>query len=438
MKLSINTRTVIGAGLVLSVFLVLTDWTLDRAFEDSARAAIQERLRGQLYLIIGETDVSETGKVNLPRESALARLNQPDSGLYASVYFDNKPVWQSPSLISTQPPFISQLKPGEERFELLSEQNSFVLGYGIEWQTATENILLTFSIIEDTRSFRAQINQYRKTLWGWLGGMAILLLVAQLLVLRWGLRPLRTVANELMHIEQGQQEQLRADYPAELRGLTDNLNTLLSHERAQQQRYRHALDDLAHSLKTPLAVLQGAIDEPNTIREQVGRIQQSIDYQLQRAATAGRSGLNAPIPLRPIIDSLVNALQKVYRDKQLQFNLSVDADLLIRADKGDLTELFGNLLDNACKWGQHAIKIDAEQIGDALNINIHDDGPGIPADQLEHILQRGGRADEAVTGQGIGLAVVQEIIDAYAGKLTLRHHTDGGLVISLTFPNQLM
>ena len=436
MKLSINTRTVIGAGLVLSVFLILTGWTLDRAFEDSARTAIQERLRGQLYLVIGETDVSETGKIGLPVESTLARLNQPDSGLYASVYLDNKSVWQSQSLIATQPPFISQLKPGEERFELLSAENSFVLGYGIEWQTATENILLTFSIIEDTRSFRAQINQYRKTLWGWLGGMAILLLLAQLLVLRWGLRPLRTVANELMHIEQGQQEQLRADYPAELRGLTDNLNTLLSHERAQQQRYRHALDDLAHSLKTPLAVLQGAIDEPNTIREQVGRIQQSIDYQLQRAATAGRSGLNAPIPLKPVIDSLVSALQKVYRDKQLQFNLSVDTNLLIRADKGDLTELCGNLLDNACKWGQQVIKIDAKQIGDALNINIHDDGSGIPADQLEHILQRGGRADEAVTGQGIGLAVVQEIVNAYAGRLTLSNHDDGGLLVSITIPNR--
>ncbi len=436
MKLSINTRTIIGAGLVLSVFLVLTGWTLDRAFEDSARTAIQERLRGQLFLLIGETDVSETGKVSLPLESALARLNQPDSGLYANVYRDKKSVWQSQSLISTKPNFISALKPGEERFELLTTDNRFVLGYGIEWQTATESILLTFSLTEDTSSFNAQINQYRKTLWGWLGGMAVLLLLAQLLVLRWGLRPLRTVADELMHIEQGQQERLRADYPAELRGLTDNLNTLLSHERAQQQRYRHALDDLAHSLKTPLAVLQGAIDDPNTIREQVSRIQQSIDYQLQRAATAGRSGLNAPICLRPIIDSLVNALQKVYRDKQLQFNVSVDSDLLIRADKGDLTELFGNLLDNACKWGQHNIAINAEQIGDALNIRLHDDGSGIPADQLEHILQRGGRADEAVTGQGIGLAVVQEIINAYAGRLTLSTPSNGGLLVSITIPNR--
>jgi len=436
MKLSINTRTIIGAGLVLSVFLVLTGLALDRAFEDSARTSIQERLRGQLYLLIGETNVSETGSVSLPPQSALTRLNQPDSGLYASVYKDSQLVWQSRSVISTQPAFISTLPPGEERFEHLREKNNFLFSYGIDWQTATSNIMLTFSLIEDTQSFNAQINQYRQTLWSWLGGMAILLLLAQLAALRWGLRPLRTVADELVNIEQGRQEKLHADYPDELRGLTGNLNTLLSHERAQQQRYRHALADLAHSLKTPLAVLQGAIDDPQTIREQVGRIQQSIDYQLQRAATAGRSGLNPPIPLRPVIDNLVVALQKVYRDKQLAFNVTISSDTLIRADQGDLTELFGNLLDNACKWGKQIIRIDAEQIGDVLNIRVHDDGQGISSEQLEHILQRGGRADEAVTGQGIGLAVVQEIIDAYGGKLTLKNHADGGLLISIIFPNR--
>ena len=436
MKLSINTRTIIGAGLVLSIFLVLTGLTLDRAFEDSARTAIQERLRGQLYLLIGETNVSDTGAVSLPLQSTLARLNQPDSGLYASVHKDSQPVWQSRSVVSTKPAFISTLPPGEERFELLSEKNNFLLSYGIDWQTTTSNILLTFSLIEDTQSFNAQINQYRQTLWSWLGGMALLLLLTQLLVLRWGLRPLRTVADELINIEQGRQDKLHAVYPDELRGLTGNLNTLLSHERAQQQRYRHALADLAHSLKTPLAVLQGAIDDPQTIREQVGRIQQSIDYQLQRAATAGRSGLNPPIPLRPIIDTLVQALQKVYLDKQLQFNVSISSNILLRADQGDLTELFGNLLDNACKWGQQIIRIEAEQIGEVLNIRVHDDGHGISSEQLEHILQRGGRADEAVTGQGIGLAVVQEIIDAYAGKLTLTNHADGGLLISIILPNR--
>jgi len=435
MRLSINARTVIGAGLVLTVFLILTGLALDRAFEDSALTSIQERLRGKLYLLIGETEVSESGQISLPEKSALARINQPDSGLYAWLYSNDKLIWQSRSVISAQAHFKSNLSSGEEKFELLSEPKGFAMGYGIEWQTAEGRLPITFSLSEDTTLFVNQINHYRTTLWGWLGGMAILLLIAQLSVLRWGLRPLRTVADELRQIEQGQQQQLSSHYPTELRGLTSNLNALLAHERAQQQRYRHALADLAHSLKTPLAVLQGAIDDANTVREQSGRIQQSIDYQLQRAATAGRSGLNSPILLRPIIETLSRALQKVYADKHIQFKLDIPNDLTVRADEGDLTEMFGNLLDNACKWCQNTIEYHALGVDDNIEINIIDDGPGIPENKIEHILVRGMRADEAVAGQGIGLAVVKEIIDAYEGKLGLRNQTDSGLLIKITLPN---
>ena len=434
MRLSINARTIIGAGLVLSVFLVLTGLTLDRAFEDSALTSIQERLRGQLYLLIGETDVSEQGDITLPEKSSLIRLNQPDSGLYAWVYRGKQAVWQSRSVISSEAHIHDNLPAGEEKFEILTDPEGFAMSYGVKWQTADTSIPITFTLSEDTSVFVQQINGYRRTLWSWLGGMAVLLLIAQLLVLRWGLRPLRIVANELARIEQGQQEQLNSEYPAELEGLTRNLNALLQHERAQQQRYRHALADLAHSLKTPLAVLQGAVDDPDTVAEQAGRIQQSIDYQLQRAATAGRSGLNSPLLLRPVIETLTRALQKVYADKQIQFKLDIPDDLTLRADEGDLTELFGNLLDNACKWCQQHIEYHAAIVANKIEITIADDGPGIPEDKIESILLRGMRADEAVAGQGIGLAVVKEITEAYQGELSLGNRTDGGLLVKLSLP----
>jgi len=435
MKLSINARTIIGAGLVLAVFLVLTGLALNRAFENSALTAIQERLRGQLYLLIGETEVSDTGQISLPEQSALVRINQPDSGLYAWVYQGQQRVWQSRSVISAKPHLHAKLPVGQEKFERFVEAKSFAMSYSVQWQVGETSIPITYTLSEDTSVFTTQISGYRQTLWAWLGGMAVLLLIAQLFVLRWGLRPLRTVANELARIEQGQQEQLNSEYPTELRGLTGNLNALLTHERAQQQRYRHALADLAHSLKTPLAVLQGAMDDPDTVREQAGRIQQSIDYQLQRAATAGRSGLNSPIPLRPIIETLTRALQKVYADKQVQFNITIPETLTLRADQGDLTELFGNLLDNACKWCNKNIQCHAHVNNDEIEITITDDGPGIPKDKIEHILLRGMRADEAVAGQGIGLAVVKEIIEAYEGKLVLSNQAHGGLLINLRFPN---
>ncbi len=434
MRLSINARTIIGAGLVLTVFLVLTGLALDRAFEDSALTSIRERLRGQLYLLIGETEVSEQGKISLPEKSSLVRLNQPDSGLYAWVYRGQQAVWQSRSVISSKAHIHDDLPPGKEKFELLNAPKGFAMSYGVMWQTGETSIPITFTLSEDTSVFIAQISGYRQTLWSWLGGMAVLLLIAQLFVLRWGLRPLRTVANELAQIEQGHQEQLNSQYPAELEGLTGNLNALLRHERAQQQRYRHALADLAHSLKTPLAVLQGAMDDPTTVREQASRIQQSIDYQLQRAATAGRSGLNSPLLLRPLIETLTRALQKVYADKQVQFKLDIPDDLTLRADEGDLTELFGNVLDNACKWCQQQIECRATIVANKVNITIADDGPGIPGDKIDAILVRGVRADEAVAGQGIGLAVVKEITDAYEGELTLSNQTNGGLLIQLSLP----
>ena len=201
--------------------------------------------------------------------------------------------------------------------------------------------------MEDSSSFESPIQKYRQTLWGWLLALAALLLIAQLLVLRWGLTPLRKVANELHRIEHGEQEALHGNYPAELRGLTGNLNTLLAHERAQQQRYRNALADLAHSLKTPLAVLHGSSTDAASVREQVRRMQQSVDYQLQRAATAGRGGLNSPLEIQPLLDSLLLALHKVHAGKTISVQQQVDEELMVRADKGDLTELLGNLLDNA-------------------------------------------------------------------------------------------
>jgi len=434
MSLSINTRTVIGAGLVLSVFLVLTGWTLDRAFEDSARSAMQERLRGQLFLLLGETDVSDAGDISLPEQSALARLNQPDSGLYAAVYSNAKQIWQSHSVITSQPEFLSQLPAGKESF--LQRTDSFIFGYGIEWQTETKTVPLTFSLSEDITTFTAQVNTYRKTLWGWLGGMAILLLIAQLAVLRWGLRPLRRVAQELRNIEHGQQDKLRADYPKELRGLTGNLNTLLAHEHAQQQRYRNALADLAHSLKTPLAVLHGAATEPDTVREQIDRMQQTVDYQLQRAATAGRSSLSAPQPLLPIVERIVYALQKVHADKQVAIQINIESELSLRADKGDLTELLGNLLDNACKWCTSTASLDARHDEAGIYICINDDGPGFPDGQVDAILRRGVRADENVPGHGIGLAMVRDIVEAYQGSLTIEANQHNGAQVCITIPDQ--
>lgn len=436
MNWSLNTRTIIGASLVLTVFVILTAFTLDKAFEDSARSSVEERLRGQLYFLIGETEVDEQGLIKLPSSSTLTRLNQPHSGLYASVYSGADLSWSSRSVMGAGYPFVKQLSTGEERFDYQpdSDQPWFVLAYGVAWQVGERTIPITYTLVEDSRSFQAQIQQYRQTLWGWLLALAGLLLVAQLLILRWGLTPLRNVAIELHRIEHGEQEALHGHYPAELRGLTGNLNTLLAHERAQQQRYRNALADLAHSLKTPLAVLHGSATDAASVREQVSRMQQSVDYQLQRAATAGRGGLNSPLEIQPLLDSILQALHMVHADKDVSVQPQLSEGLMVRADKGDLTELLGNLLDNAFKWCQHKILLQAELSDAQFILQVEDDGEGIAPEQIENILKRGVRADESVPGHGIGLAMVRDIVSAYEGSLQIDTSPLGGARFTVRLP----
>ncbi|MDT8405182.1 ATP-binding protein [Sulfuriflexus sp.] len=436
MNWSLNTRTIIGASLVLSIFVILTAVTLDRAFEESARAAVEERLRGQLYFLIGETEVDEKGLIIPPASSMLARLNQPQSGLYASIYSQNKLIWSSRSALGAGYPFVAQLSTGEERFEYQQEgaRPWFILAYGVAWQVGESIIPITYTLVEDSSSFLAQVHEYRQTLWGWLVALAILLLIAQLLILRWGLAPLRRVANEVQRIEQGKQDSLYSDYPRELRGLTDNLNTLLAHERAQQQRYRNALADLAHSLKTPLAVLHGTAADATSVREQVQRMQQSVDYQLQRAATAGRSGLNAPVELQPLLASLLQALHKVHAGKAVAVQQHVDKDLKVRMDKGDVTELLGNLLDNAFKWCRQQVCLRTEVTDKQFILQVEDDGQGIASEQVEHILSRGVRADESVPGHGIGLTMVRDIVAAYEGSLQIDASPLGGARFTIRLP----
>jgi len=262
------------------------------------------------------------------------------------------------------------------------------------------------------------------------------------MVLRWGLRPLRKLIGELHGIEGGTQGQIDAPYPHELTPLTGALNAMIRHERSQLQRYRNALGDLAHSLKTPLAVLRGlSSDERLTdaaqrqLDEQVGRMQQIADHQLSRAATAGRRALAQPVGVHPIAARLAAALKKVHADKGLAFDLVVSLRLLVRVDSGDLHELLGNTLDNAAKWARTRVQLHAARASSTLELIVEDDGPGFPAEP-ERLLERGVRADSRVPGQGLGLASVVEILRAYEGDIVLGRSAElGGARVVLRIPN---
>jgi two-component system sensor histidine kinase PhoQ len=435
----------VGAGLVLAVFIALSAFALERAFRDSARSAREERLLAQVYLLMAAAEVDAQGRLTVSNSPSEPRLEMPGSGLYATVSDgQGRTVWRSPSALSEEVPSDTGLPAGSQRFEQVTAsagRGFFLQSFGVSWATAGGSYPFTFSVAEDLKPYQEQLNVYRRSLWGWLGAMALLLLVAQSLILRWGLSPLRRVADELTRLEQGQQEQIGGNYPTELRRLTDNLNTLLTHERAQQKRYRDALADLAHSLKTPLALVRGALKqsrpEPEaarTLEEQVERMDHIVGYHLQRAAASGRSRLIAPQPVRPAVERMLKALAKVHAGKCIDTEVAMDAALRFRGDEGDLLELLGNVLDNACKWCRSKVRVSAALKEGQLALSVEDDGPGIPDADAERVQQRGIRADQSVPGHGIGLAVTRDIVEAYGGRILIARSALGGAAVTLLLP----
>ena len=431
--MTLNQRIILSATLVLVIFITLTAAALDRAFVDSSESALRDRLTSQLYALMAAAEIDKTGVI-MPSSELDALLGLPSSGVYAYITDQTGQIlWRSSSVLGAKPPQPVVLTSGEKNFNKIrvDKDDYYSFAYGVNWATDTDAIAITFNITTDLVSFDRQISEYRITLWGWLVVMAMLLLVSQALILRWGLSPLRRVAKELNSIETGEQEQIQQNYPQEIERLTSNINTLLQQERDQKTRYRNALGDLAHSLKTPLAVLQSGLSESgdkdnDSMQRQITRMNAIVEYQLQRAATAGSASIGKSVNVSSVIERMLESLDKVYRDKSIKVNVAADKTLLFKGDEGDLMELLGNLLDNAFKWSRHQIDVSAEQQGNKLLLQISDDGPGIEAEDVETIMQRGARADQLIAGHGIGLSIVANIVEAYQGELIIEKSQMGG------------
>jgi two-component system, OmpR family, sensor histidine kinase PhoQ len=439
---SLNARVTLSAAVVIAVFIALSAFALERAFRDSARSARHDRLLAQVYLLIAAAEVDPQGALSFPNELPDSRLGLPNSGLYAFVVNGKgERVWRSRSAVSLDAQPLAPLEPGVQAFDDVRGQDGqllFVQRFGVRWTTSGGSYRFTFSVLEDAAAFEQQLGVYRRSLWGWQVAMAVLLLMVLGFTLRWGLSPLRRVAAELGGLERGVQQRLTGDYPDELRGLTDNLNALLARERGQQQRYRDALADLAHSLKTPLALMRGALRETTgaahnarLLEDQIARMDRIVGYQLQRAATSGQRRLSAPQPLRPVVERLTGALAKVYADKHAEVQIVVDPALRTRVDEGDLTELLGNVLDNAFKWCELRVRVVAQSQDAVLTLRIEDDGPGVAETHARAVLERGVRADESMPGHGIGLAVVRDIVRAYDGSIEIARAELGGAFITI-------
>ena len=436
---SIRARLTIGAAAVLIAFVAGAGLAVQRAHADSVRAAHFAQLRSTVYLLLAGAEVDAAGALVMPESFPEPRLSLPGSGLYASILnVGRREAWQSASAVGLGPPFQRSVGVGQWRQEtLISGDRAFLaVGYGVTWAGRAQPAPLVLSVLEDQAEVDREVAVFERTLWTWLGGAGALLLLAQALLLEWGLSPLRRIAREVGRIEQGDQGEVTGRYPAEITGLTANLNTLIRQERVRQTRYKEALSFLAHSLKTPLAVLRTALDDPVRLRavveEQVARMDDIVQHQLGRAAASGTTRFVPYLPLAPVLHRIRDSLQKVYAERKLDIAIDCAAGLQWRIDEGDAFEMFGNLMDNAAKWARTRVVVKVWREAERLAIRVDDDGPGFS--DTESILQLHVRGDEQVPGHGVGLAVVKDLVASHEGQMNLSRSDLGGARLDIALP----
>ncbi len=446
---SLRARLLVVSAVVLLGFFALTGAALDQAFRRSAESALRERLQGHLYAVLAASDLNANNALELPAELPEPRFNLVGSGLIAEVRdAEGATVWRSRSALGDTLEDVSPPPLGEQMYTQVFNGKTparLILSLTTRWEIGNRQTRRYVFRVSERRDVNvAQIQQFRHSLFLSLAGATLLLLAIQALILRWVMSPLRQLAQNLSEMEAGRVQALHGRYPAEIQPLADNLNALLANARSHLQRYRDALGNLAHSLKTPLAVLHANVEAKTSadelrslVQEQVHRMNEIVEYRLQRAAAAGRTALGAPVLVAPAVQKILSALDKAYAGKSLHAEIDIAPETVFRGDVGDLLEVVGNLADNAYKWARSEVRVHARNeppgraAGREFILCVEDDGPGIPADQIERVRERGVRADASMPGHGLGITVVQEMAELYGGELLISSSSLGGAAVEV-------
>jgi two-component system sensor histidine kinase PhoQ len=438
-NLSLRLRSFAAALLALLIFIPLTAVTLERAFNSSLSQSMLQQLRVQSLALISEFELDSTGsQAQMPEQLYNDQFNIPGSGLYAFIQSHDGVLWQSLSTLNwqQQPKFVAPDIGAEVFIEDFSMKNNYFLyAYTAEFEISEGYQPVSFYILQDKQVFNTEKSKFANTLWNWLGLIALLLLILLLVSLNAALLPISRLNKQIRQAESGQLKRIDQRYPPELEKLKNSINNLLDTEKLQRSRYKNSLSDLAHSLKTPLAVLSGTAGLPEQAKEPINQINLQIQRQLKRAVAGTTSTFEQAVPIEPIIDKLFNAMQKVYADKNLTLTHDIQQrELGFNGDITDLMEILGNVIDNACKAAIKQVTVTALANVNELLIHIEDDGPGIPKNKREQLLERGTRLDSYKEGQGIGMAVVADLVSAYQGQLEIKQSDFGGAKLTLIFP----
>lgn len=403
--------------------------------------------------LIASVEVMESGQLALSREPIDPRYQQALSGRYWMIgqIENGEPVQ---SLLASRSLYGATIPVSEDNSRRLADGSGEAIRFGSMGPDANEPLRvvgrqvqlpgLTSPIIiaagADRRPATRSIQQFAGT-----AIVALLLLTGGLIAaiyaqVRVGLRPLFILRDRVADVREGRSDHVGGPFPAEVEPLAAELNSLIQHNRNVVERAQTHVGNLAHGLKTPLAVLQneaGMSDAVSTdvVRRQTDAMRQQVDHHLRRARAAARGqAIGLSTNLDPIIDGLTRTLPRIYREKDLQIDVTGTKGMKFRGDGRDLEDIIGNLMDNAAKWCGGRVRISKSHQDGRARLFIEDDGPGIAEDMRDMALKRGTRLDEQTPGSGLGLAIVGDLVDAYGGTLKLSDSDLGGLKVDIVLP----
>jgi len=447
---SLKQRLISVSSIILLVAFSIIFFATQSAYLIGSKARLQENMKAQVYALMAIAN-DDQGQLFIPDVLRNDRLENLSSGLVAYVLSaDGGLVWQSPSseLFRTLPDLNTPYSMQEISTSKFEGRKMFWVGDSIIWEhqgidgAKKQEKSYYFIIGEKQSILKTAIKSFRNEILAWLSISGIALVVVFAYALSYSLRPLKTAQRQIELVRLGEAKNVDGFFPEELIPLTSSINQLLESEARQKNRFRNSLGNLAHSLKTPLAILKGEIenkkllDEKNIVKTQIDRIDDIVKYQLNRSVISSGRTLVKTCAVEPEVVKIVDALRKVYQDKNIKVECRIASGTSFPGDSGDLLELVGNLSENACKWTRSSVVISAKHKQNEFCLYVDDDGPGIAKANRAAILNRGKRLDQSTEGQGLGLSIVMDIINNYGGEISIETSSLGGALFKINIPQK--
>jgi len=453
---SLSRRLFFSSAVWTLIVLPIAAVVLISLYRGAVERSYDARLNQYLEHLIAITSREEGVDIQDPGSIGEPAFDQPQSGWYWEIRSrDGEALnFKSMSLASDALTLPSEAgiptNETQARKGYLSgpdDQSLRVLEREITISQGDRQRRYTYAVAGDAALIHAEVDDFTAMLIVTFCILGMGLLIATFFQVRYGLRPLREIGDELSAIRSGEASRLEGDPPEEIKPLQDELNALIQSNQAIIERARTHVGNLAHALKTPLSVITNEARNQDTefaekVAGQAEMMKEYINHHLSRAQVAARVSIVGGVTdVNETLNSLTNALKRIYSDRGIEFSVKCPADAKFRGEQQDLQEMVGNLLDNACKWAQSEVVISVERGNGAkqpnprqLTVMVDDDGPGLSASELAAVMKRGKRLDESKPGSGLGLSIVADLSEMYYGNFTLQQAPSGGVRAKLTLP----